>query len=175
MAYVTPGTVAAGDVATAAAWNVVVNDVIALKTTITRLAHVTATATHGSSATTVAGASNIFATNASFTADGTSSYLIAFQPGLAISTNTNGASARVYITDGSSTTIASPLYMLFTTAGAYTQAGLCQFYYTPAAGTITLNARMIVAPASTAGIYAGTGTAGGDIPIFLSVFGPAIA
>jgi hypothetical protein len=28
MAYVTPGTVAAGDVATAAAWNVVVNDVI---------------------------------------------------------------------------------------------------------------------------------------------------
>ncbi len=30
MAYVTPGTVAAGDVATAAAWNVVVNDVIAL-------------------------------------------------------------------------------------------------------------------------------------------------
>jgi hypothetical protein len=32
MAYVTPGTVAAGDVATAAAWNVVVNDVIDLDT-----------------------------------------------------------------------------------------------------------------------------------------------
>ena len=30
MAYVTPGTVAAGDVATAAAWNVITNDVIAL-------------------------------------------------------------------------------------------------------------------------------------------------
>ena len=30
MAYVTPGTVAAGDVATAAAWNVLTNDVIAI-------------------------------------------------------------------------------------------------------------------------------------------------
>jgi hypothetical protein len=29
MAYVTPGTVAAGDVATAAAWNVIANDIIA--------------------------------------------------------------------------------------------------------------------------------------------------
>ena len=34
MAYVTPGTVAAGDVATAAAWNVVVNDVIDHETRI---------------------------------------------------------------------------------------------------------------------------------------------
>ena len=31
MAYVTPGTVAAGDVATAAAWNVITNDVIAFR------------------------------------------------------------------------------------------------------------------------------------------------
>ena len=31
MAYVTPGTVAAGDVATAAAWNVVVNDIVAFR------------------------------------------------------------------------------------------------------------------------------------------------
>ena len=31
MAYVTPGTVAAGDVATAAAWNVITNDVIDLR------------------------------------------------------------------------------------------------------------------------------------------------
>ena len=31
MAYVTPGTVAAGDVATAAAWNVLTNDVIAFR------------------------------------------------------------------------------------------------------------------------------------------------
>ena len=31
MAYVTPGTVAAGDVATAAAWNVIANDVINLR------------------------------------------------------------------------------------------------------------------------------------------------
>jgi hypothetical protein len=31
MAYVTPGTVAAGDVATAAAWNVIANDVIAFR------------------------------------------------------------------------------------------------------------------------------------------------
>jgi len=34
MAYVTPGTVAAGDVATAAAWNVLTNDVIDLDTRI---------------------------------------------------------------------------------------------------------------------------------------------
>jgi len=31
MAYVTPGTVAAGDVATAAAWNVITNDVISFR------------------------------------------------------------------------------------------------------------------------------------------------
>jgi hypothetical protein len=35
MAYVTPGTVAAGDVATAAAWNVVVEDIIDLAATRT--------------------------------------------------------------------------------------------------------------------------------------------
>ncbi len=35
MAYVTPGTVAAGDVATAAAWNVVVGDIVDHETRIT--------------------------------------------------------------------------------------------------------------------------------------------
>ena len=39
MAYVTPGTVAAGDVATAAAWDVVVNNEIALYQSIQRIGY----------------------------------------------------------------------------------------------------------------------------------------
>ena len=50
MAYVTPGTVAAGDVATAAAWNVLTNDVINLRA----LANVQST-TITTSPTTVSG------------------------------------------------------------------------------------------------------------------------
>ena len=39
MAYVTPGTVAAGDVATAAAWNVVVGDIVDHETRITTVSN----------------------------------------------------------------------------------------------------------------------------------------
>lgn len=55
MAYVTPGTVAAGDVATAAAWNVLTNDVIDTRavlvnvksTTVTNITQTTTSATFG--------------------------------------------------------------------------------------------------------------------------------
>ena len=45
MAYVTPGTVAAGDVATAAAWNVITNDIISLRALANVVQGTTTTAT----------------------------------------------------------------------------------------------------------------------------------
>ena len=52
MAYVTPGTVAAGDVATAAAWNVLTNDVIDTRAVLVNLKSTSLTTTTTTTVTT---------------------------------------------------------------------------------------------------------------------------
>jgi hypothetical protein len=52
MAYVTPGTVAAGDVATAAAWNVLTNDVIAHQASLVNIKQTALTSAFGTAVAT---------------------------------------------------------------------------------------------------------------------------
>ena len=170
MAYVTPGTVAAGDVATAAAWNVLTNDVISVHDSIKRLGYTTRTSDYTSNATTLAAAADIFSSSITFTADGTSSYRVELFSSVVVpAINTV---FTIHLTNGTSTSLGILSYSKsgVTVTNYFTAHAI--FYYTPSAGSITLNARGTNDVANNSVFGAGAGGASSPTPSFLAVFGP---
>jgi len=169
MGYITPGTVAAGDVATAAAWNVLTNDVISVHDSIKRLGFSTRTSDYNTSATTLAAAADIFSSSITFTADGTSSYRIElYSPVVAPGIN---SVLLIHLTNGSSTSLGIISYNRSGAAINYmTTHGV--YYYTPSAGSITINARGLSDTGTGCTFGAGSGAANSPTPSFLAVFGP---
>jgi len=175
MAYVTPGTVAAGDVATAAAWNVLTNDVIAIYEGVQRLAFGTRTTNYSISSTTVAGAADAFASDLTWTANGTSSYQVeAFWPFIETA-QSSSSFVEIWLVDGSGTGLGRLAYIAYAdgTRSAAQGAFSPSYFYTPAAGSTSINIRMITN--TTAGnATAGAGGAAANVPAYLAVYGPTI-
>lgn len=145
-----------------------------------RLDYQTRTTTYTVSSGTFSGASDIFSTNLSFTANGTSTYWIEFYSTFAYTGYTGVDSAvSIYLTDGSGADLGrcfvSPKNNV---DGARTYSGVCfKVPYTPSSGTKTINFRAFLSSGSTTtsgGISAGAGGAGNDMPMFMAVYGPAL-
>ena len=172
MAYVTPGTVAAGDVATAAAWNVITNDVIAVHDSIQRLSYQTRTTNYSTTATTVGSAANVFSTSLSFTADGTSSYLFEFWAVTGIPAASDILSVFLYDVGAG-----ADVGLVFTTSSPATSLRLpfhIRLYYTPTAGAKTFNFRATHLTTSCQ-ISGNVGGAGANSPMWAAVYGPPLA
>ena len=174
MAWTTPGTAAAGDVLTAAFWNEQVRDnTNALYNTIRRLAYQTHTGNRtGITGTTFATGTNVFNSTADFTADGTSAYLVEFFVPLCFHVG-GGNQISFVMTDGGT---AISLMAIMAAAGSGDGGPVfTRFYWTPAAGSRTLNARCLV-NAHEAQLYMGTGTGGASsyLPGYLAVYGPPL-
>ena len=171
MAWTTPGTAVAGDVLTAAFWNLQVRDNFndhesRFKSYGTA---VTKTSNTNSTATTFAAASNVFASNLTFVADGTSSYVVEFNSPLVYI----NSAAQVVVSLGNSGTELGIMGL----AVLGTNTGIpfnCRFLWTPTAATYVLNMRFYLSGAGpTATIYGGTGTGGAGtyMPAYLRVTG----
>ena len=170
MAYVTPGTVAAGDVATAAAWNVLTNDVIAHQASIIRLGFQTrgtlATSDHYTATQTAVGsATDIFPADISWTADGTSSYVVeAYCPSGA--SPTSGAGIYIHLVTGAGTSLGK--CETYSSSGGVNVPMFIKLFYTPSAGTATVNARGTRDGVSNGELRFG----GGYTPGYIAVYGP---
>ena len=177
MPYVAPGTVAAGDVYTAAAHNIQVNNVIALQSAIRRLDYQASTATYtiSTTMTNLATAPEVFtAADVSFTADGTSSYAVEFYyPQIVCATNA-GYNIWIVLCKGDGTALGT-LANVTGNTGQRLPGGVFKFFYTPAAGTQTLNVRCVQETGGGNGSLpqgATTGYTGSFTPMYLAVYGP---
>lgn len=168
MAYVTPSTVTAGtSPVTAAAQNILVNDIIAIYESIKRVAFTSTTTTYTVNQTVLASASNVFATSASWTADGTSAYRVkVFIPQINIA-STNNALVSLFLTNNAGTSIANLGNVGRPGNGELIETFInTEYYYTPVAGAVTLNVRATYGTASGS-----TFTAASNNLMFLKVYG----
>jgi hypothetical protein len=168
MAWVTPTNVATGDVLTASKWNQdVVENTAQLYASQRRLAYQTRTSSLGSTATTVATASDIFSSDLTWTAAGSVTYWIEFYV-----VRTQVAAGATYgsysMVDGSGTDLGTVALM-------YTASLQVPMFvkvpYTPSAGSVSVNFRLIT-NAGTTNLIAGAGGAGADMPAWAAVYGP---
>jgi microcystin-dependent protein len=139
-----------------------------------RLGYQSRTSTYSITSTTVAGASNIF-TNITWTADGTSAYLIEiFSPYVYTGTDLNGSISVAFV-DGSGTSLGTCAVFGPVAVSTYRVYDVLssKFYYTPSAGTATINARAIYAGSNTNG-SAIHGNATGYVPSYIAVYGPIL-
>ena len=167
---------AAGDVATAAAWNVLTNDVIALQQSIVRLAYGTRATSYTVSAnmTQLSTAAEVFSSDLSFTADGTSSYLVeCYIPIIGCAANAN-YNLWIVLCKGDGTAIAS-LAQVTGNASQRLPGGVTRYFYTPSAGTQTVNVRAIQETGGGNGLLengASSGYTGSAAPMYLAIYGP---
>lgn len=174
MAWTTPGTAVAGDVLTAAFWNEQVRDNQAyLKTevdditaSIKRLAFIERTTNYTINQTSISAASDVFSSDLTWTADG-STYIVEFF-GL-VGTVANQFT-KVFMTDGGNNGRGA-LAVIYFGNETGVQAVYARKYYTPSAGSVTINVRATV-PSGSTSINAGDGTGTNDPPAYLAVYGP---
>lgn len=174
MAWTTPATATAGSTAlTAAFWNTQVRDnSLALYGAVRRLAYIERTTSYTTTATTLSTATDIFSSDQTFTADGTSSYLVVFYVSYMGNSNASGTVATV-LTDGGNNGLGRFFAIQPSGANELQAGGIYQRFYTPAAGSRSLNVRAFVnAGTGTLGASDGTGT--NDCPMFLAVYGPIL-
>ena len=174
MAWTTPGTATAGDVLTAAFWNTNVRDNSnALYGAVRRLAYIERTTNYSITATTIATGTDMFSSDLTFTADGTSSYLVAFYAGSYSSHSGSGGVVELYLTDGGNNALGRFSQQQINTTGNLPGSGVRQRYYTPASGSRSINIRGIV-NSGTGTLGMGDGVSTNDMPGYLAIFGPII-
>ena len=138
---------------------------------IRRLAFQTVTTNTTISATSVATAPDFFASDLTWTADGTSSYVIEFFSRGVETAISAGAVLNGYIVDGSGTSLGEIIYLGF---GDGTRSAAAPLYlktrYTPAAGSRSINLRF------TRGVGNGLVYANASDPgiAWMAVYGPDI-
>lgn len=118
------------------------------------------------SSTSVAAASDFFASPATFVADGTSSYIVKLFVPLVYSMVNSAYSSRISLTSG--TTEVMRLYQQENTAAFNGCPADVECIITPAAGAISYNVRPWVSSGTT-NFYCGAGGAGNYSPAYLSV------
>jgi hypothetical protein len=175
MAYVTPSTVTAGtSPITAAAQNILVNNDIAIQKSIVRLAYQTITSDFSVTTATVASATDVFSTDLTWTADGTSAYQVKFWAPGSYTSDILDRYLQFHLVDGSGNDL-----------GAIGQVGTCQatarraygavnleVLYTPSAGSASINIRCVSVASGSGAIKAGPGGAGQLFPAYAAVYGP---
>ena len=166
MAWVTPSNVATGDVLTASTWNQdVVENTTALRESIIRLDFTTSTSA-ATSNTTIGTASDVFSSDASWTADGTSAYVVEGYIPLVETAATIGVFCDVYLVTGAGASIGIAARITRPhTALAASGSPFFRVFYTPSAGSASVNLRLVASATSTA-----YGTLG--LPMHLAVYGP---
>ena len=165
MAWTTPGTAVAGDVLTAAFWNLNVRDNLnELYVGEKELVYATGNGDQSTSATTIATGVEIFA-DQTFTSDGSRHLVELFIPG--IQTTSTANNARFELTDGGTTGLGR-LCEPYQPASSTTGPIYVKYYYTPAAGSVTLNVRAFVSGGNVF-VYGGAGGSGTYPPRFLRV------
>ncbi len=110
-----------------------------------------------------------------WTADGTSAYLIEiFSPYVYTGTDLNGGISVAFV-DGSGTSLGTCAVFGPVAVSTYRVYDVLssKFYYTPSAGTATINARAIYSGSNTNG-SAIHGNATGHVPSYIAVYGPIL-
>ena len=175
MAWTTPSTAVAGSTLSAAFWNEQVRDNLnALYGPVRRIAHIERTTTYTVSATTLAAAADVFSSDLTFTADGTSKYLIEFYC-QRFETGTANQFVFVNLVDGSGTGLGSLAGVLNVSSTTYAPA-FARVFYQPAAGSFSINVRATKSGGADGAIYGGSGGTGATsaFPMYLSVYGPPL-
>lgn len=172
MALVSASTVTAGSVLTASAWNTQVagnmNDLYASR----RLVYDDRSTVYNIDQTSLGAATDIF-TDRTFTADGTSAYRVEFYvPKFGIQGNSEYS---VHLTDGGSTSrlrVAS-----WYRQEASDQSDIAVYavvYFTPSAGSVTVNLRAFKNSGTNTTFTAGDGTGTNYAKMWFAVYGPAL-
>lgn len=168
MAFTTVVTHATGDVFPASDWNTYVRDDIAwVHGRLDPIAYGKKTSSVTSSATTFAGGTDVLASALSFTADGTSDYLL-----VATSRGWNNATAstanilEINLDGADRGAMATGSFSLANAAQTIVALGVIA---TPAAGAHTVNARLYCSAATLATMVGGAGGVGADMPILVAL------
>jgi hypothetical protein len=176
MAYVAPTVRSAGDAVTAADYNIMANDVIAIYDSVKRLDHQTLTGTYSSTSSTMAGAADIFASDLSWSADGASTYILLGYYSYGYTGTDLGASKNLGFVKGDGSNIKGLVWMdgqNNNTSYRLYSSGFFQMHYLPTAGTQTVNMRSWHSGSNTnnSAIIADNS---GQAEIFMSVYGPVM-
>jgi len=168
MAYVTPTIRNAGDAILASDQNIWANNMISLYGSIRRLAYQTRTTNYSISSSTTGAAADVFSTDLSWTADG-STYMVQWWfPYLDVGT---ASVPRLILVDGSGNDLG---WLSVATTGIQ-NIPQGTTWYTPAAGTATLNLRANNGGSGTGTIGMGTSASGAYHTGWMAVWGPALA
>lgn len=170
MAWTTPKTdFVSGNILTAAQMNAIGNNLLALYGPVQRLGFQTRTTTSTSSVTSFASAADVFTSGITFTADGTSAYLVEFFASSA-DTSANTRDLFLALSVGGTETGRVNVYGDDRTISTM----LVRRWLTPAAGSRTVNFRHYHLGGATA-LRAGDGTGANEWPMYMAVYGPALA
>jgi hypothetical protein len=176
MAYVAPTVRSVGDAVTAADYNIMANDVIDHESRLTALQRVgyeeRTTGYTITSVSNIATAADIFASDITFTADGTSAYLFEFYcPTIDMSAANY---ANVNLVTGAGTGLGSFGTFFVNVSGSAFQAPYyASTWYTPSAGSNSFNVRAVKSGGS-ANLAAGSGGAipTSNFPMFFAIYNP---
>jgi hypothetical protein len=144
MAWTTPITYTAGAILTAAQLNTNLRDnTNALYDSVRRLGYQTRTTDYAVDQTAIGSAANIFSTSITFTADGTSSYLLECMfP--AVDSLAANRQVILHFTDGSSTSLVKAIAGVTGGAGSQVRTAVhARIPWTPTSGSKTVNMRAI--------------------------------
>lgn len=141
-------------------------------TQIRRLGYQTRTTVYTTTSGVAPGPANLFTTSISWTADGTSAYRCEFYaPSITTATNAGAFIVVTFTTDGGTELSRITQNGFGDGTRACIQPQYAVFYYTPAAGTATLNVRAYHGTAAGT-VDAGAGGASALAPMWMAVYGP---
>jgi hypothetical protein len=117
--------------------------------------------------TALASATDIFASDVTWTADGTTTYLLE----LFVPRNDTGSGGftTFFMVDGAGAALAAVGFVGGGSGISY-DAPLMRYWYTPSAGAVTVNARATFGGA--AGVFYGGAGGASQPPVYLAAFGP---
>ena len=176
MAFVTPTDVTVGSVLTASKYNQeVVDNTASLYASVQRLGQQTRSTDYTANQSALASATDIFSSDITWTADGTSTYMIEFYCARVATGGAGaGAATQVTLVDGAGGEI-NVLALVQTPAASTMSAPVfVRVGYTPAAGSRSINARAVFVTSGNGVLYAATFGTGVPSPMRLSVYGPDI-
>jgi hypothetical protein len=147
----------------------------ALYSTVQRLAYQQRTTDYTAQGTEPGTNGNIFASNLTWTADGTSAYRVEFFASLMATGSTVGSEAFISFVNSAGTSLGR-MYNVGVADGTRSASNgvYISWFYTPTAGAAAINARGWRSN-SDATIRGGASGAGNYVPMFMAVYGPALA
>jgi len=143
---------------------------------ISRLAYQSTTTSYSTATSAPASAANVFATSLTFTANGTSAYIIeAYAPRMNPSLSTNDYISAILYDVGNNIALGCIGFCQTPTTNATSSTFYAKIFITPSAGSKSYNLRFV--HGSSSGIVgAGSGGTGSlsYLPMYMAVYGPGI-